>query len=276
MRRQKNNKIIFTCVMLSFAVFSLLPFLWMISTSFKIESDVFKFPIEWIPKRNNGLTNYQIVWSKNYNFALNYFNSIKVSMITTIIYITICSMAAYMFAKINFVFKNQLFIVFLATMMVPAQVTIVPTFMIFRWLGLYNSHLSLIIHSSVSVYGIFLMRQFMIAISDSLIEAAKIDGANHLIIFMRIVLPISKPVLATLAILKFVWTWNDYQGPLVLINDPLLYTIQLGMKSFANQYGQEYSLIMAAAVSAILPLLIIFMIGQKSVIEGIASGGVKG
>lgn len=275
-KRISIRDFIMTALMLAFAITCILPFIWMISASFKVEADVFNFPVEWIPKRWNAVQNYTEVWSGQYNFALYYWNSIKVAVLATILQGLISAMGAYAFAKINFKFKDQLFLLYLATLMIPEQITIIPRFMLFKWTGLYNTHVGLILMISFSVYGMFLLRQFMITIPTSLSESAKIDGAGHFRIFLQIILPMSKPAIATLAILKFVWTWNDYQNPLVFLYSRNLMTIQLGMRQFATDVGTYYSLVMTAAVCAIIPLLIAFIIGQKQVIEGIAMGAVKG
>jgi len=185
-------------------------------------------------------------------------------------------MAGYAFAKVEFKFKNSIFICLIGAMMIPDQVILVPRFLLSRWFGLYDTHAIIIILLSFSVYGMFLMRQSMITIPDALSESAKLDGANHFIIFTRIILPISKPVIATLAILKFVWTWNDYQHPLIFLKSRNLYTIQLGIRQFASESGTFYSLQMAAAVCAIIPLLIVFLLGQNYILEGMAAGAVKG
>ena len=159
--------------------------------------------------------------------------------------------------------------------MIPEQVTIVTRFLITRELGLYNTHTGLILMLSFSVYGVFLLRQTMMSIPEALSESARIDGANHWQIFSRIILPMTQPTIATLAILKFTWTWNDYQNPLIFLTNPNKYVLQQGMQAFATQSGVYYSLTMAAAVSSILPLLIIFLIGQKYIIDGIGEGAVK-
>jgi multiple sugar transport system permease protein len=152
----------------------------------------------------------------------------------------------------------------------------VPQFLIYRTLNLYDSLLGLVFLTSFSVLGVFLLRQFFMGLSNEFIESAKIDGAGHIRIFYSIAVPLVRPAIATYAILRFIWTWNDYQNPLIFLKTSSKFTLQLGINSFADAYGQYYSLIMAAAVSAILPLLIIFILGQKHVIEGIAMGGVKG
>lgn len=277
MYKKKINikKLITTIVLGLFILTMLFPLLWMLSTSFKLEIDVFNFPIEWIPPKFT-LNNYIKIWRGNYNFPLYYWNTIKVTVLVVLIQIVISSMAAYAFAKLDFKFKNLLFSIFLATMMIPDQVTLVPRFMLLTKMQLLNSHFGLVLMLSFSVYGVFLLRQSMIALPDTIIEAAKIDGANHFIIFIRIVLPMTKSIIATLAILRFVWTWNDYQNPLIFLRDNKLFTLQLGMQQFASVSGTFYSLLMAASVCAIVPLLLVFIIGQNYVIEGIASGAVKG
>lgn len=274
-----NIKVTKLSLTILFAIASftmMLPLLWMVSASCKIEADVMKFPIEWIPKRWNIVENYKEIFQGKYNFILFYFNTIKLSVITTATQVLVSALGAYGFSKINFKGRDKLFVCYLATMMIPDQITIVPKFLLFRWLQLFDTHFSLILMQSFSVYGVFLLRQFMVSVPDSLVEAAKIDGASHPRIFFNIMLPIIKPALSTLAILKFIWTWNDYQYPLIFLNTKSLFTIQLGLKQFASLYGTEYALVMAGSVVAILPLFIVFILGQKYVIEGIASGSVKG
>ena len=275
-KRGKLVRILVTVLCVAIGVTMLLPLLWMISTSFKYEADVFTFPIQWIPRRTVGFDNYKEVWGDTYQFGLYYWNSIKITVISTALQLLISAMGAYGFTKIRFKGRNALFLLYLATMMIPHQVTIIPQFLVLRELKLYNTHLGIILMLTFSVYGVFLLRQNIMGLPDSLCESAKIEGAGHLQIFWYIILPLLKPALATLAILKFVWTWNDYQTPLVLLSSRELYTIQLGMKMFATESGSYYALIMAAAVSATIPLILLFLVGQKYVIAGIASGAVKG
>lgn len=275
-KKIRISTVILTSIFLFLGLLMLTPLIWMLSASAKVEIDVFKFPIEWIPKKWNLIENYKTVWFGDYNFFKYYYNSIKVAVLSTFFQVLFSALGAYGFTKVKFKGRDTLFLIYLATMMIPDQVTIVSKFLILQSLGLYNSHLGLIMMLSFSVYGVFLIRQNMLMIPESLSESAKIDGAGHFRIFFQIILPLLKPSIATLAILKFVWTWNDYQTPLVFLNSENLYTIQLGMQQFASQSGVYYSLTMAAAVSAILPLLIVFIIGQRYVIDGIASGSVKG
>lgn len=270
------RKSIITVIMFVCSVLFLLPFVWMLSTSFKIEADVFKFPIQWIPERWNGFKNYQEVWFGDYPFYVYYWNTIKVTVITTCVSVVVSALAAYGFSKVKFPFGKFLFMIVLATYMVPPQAILVPQFILFRKIGLFDSHFGLILLGSFSVLGTFMLRQFFMSIHNDYIEAAKIDGAGHWRIFWSIALPIVKPAIATYGILRFIWTWNDYQNPLIFLRTDSLLTIQIAMQKFTTINGEFYSLIMAAAVSAILPLVIVFIIGQKQVIEGIALGGVKG
>ena len=270
------GKIILTVIFWLIGFSMLLPLIWMISASFKMEADVFNFPIQWIPPRFNGFENYKAVWGKQYNFGLYYWNSIWLTVAATALQMFVSSLGAYGFSKVHWKGRDQVFVLYLATMMIPPQVTIVSQFLIAKQIGLYNTHLGLILLYMFSVYGVFLLRQSMLGIPESLSESAKIDGASHFRVFLQIIFPLTKPALATLGILKFVWTWNDYQAPLVFLSSRKLYTIQLGMKQFASEAGNYYSLIMAAAVSSIIPLVIAFLFGQRFVIDGIASGAVKG
>lgn len=269
-------RVIVTVILFLIALTMILPFVWMLSSSFKVENDVLAYPIQWIPKRWNIVQNYSTVWYKGSMFIIYYLNSIKVTVCATILQVIVSAMGAYAFAKVKFRFREAIFLVYLSMMMIPDQVTVVPKFLVFRQFGLYDTHLGLILLASFSIYGIFLLRQFMMAIPDSLLESARIDGASHARVFTQIILPISKPALATLMILKFVWTWNDYQNPLIFLSTQSKFTIQLGITQFMTQYGSIYSLMMVVAVSAILPLIIIFLIGQRYIIEGLVTGAVKG
>lgn len=275
-RRIQWPRAAITLLMFAASLLFLLPFFWMLMTSFKIETEVFVYPIQWIPRTWNAVENYKEVWFGEYPFYVYYWNSIKVSVATTVISSLISSLAAYGFSKIKFAASQGLFLIVLATYMIPSQAILVPQFILYRNIGLFDSHLGLIIIGSFSVLGTFMLRQFFMGVHQDYIESAKIDGAGHFRIFRSIGLPLVKPAVATYAILRFIWTWNDYQNPLIFLRSDKWFTLPLAMQKFTSMSGEFYSLIMAGAVSAIFPLLIIFIIGQKSVIEGIALGGVKG
>jgi multiple sugar transport system permease protein len=274
-KESKTVKIMLTLIMAVVGLLFMSPLIWMISASMKVEEEVFTYPIQWIPKTWNMVENYRTVWVDN-KFSLYYWNSIKVTVLTTLISIITSALAAYAFAKIKFRGINVLFLIILVTYMIPVQAILVPQFILYRWIGLYDSHIGLILLNSFSVFGAFMLRQFYLSIHDEYLESAKIDGAGHFRSFVSICTPLVRPALATYGILRFIWTWNDYQNPLIFLNEKSLFTLQIGIHSFADINGEFYSLLMAASVSAILPLVIIFIVGQKQVIEGIALGGVKG
>ncbi|NOU95881.1 ABC transporter permease subunit [Paenibacillus sp. LMG 31456] len=270
------RKLILTVIMLLMGIVFLLPFLWMLVTSFKMEQDVFNFPIEWLPVKWNIVENYKEVWFGKFPFYLYYINSIKVSVLTTLVSVIFSSMAAFGFAKLQFKGKNFLFVLILMMYMIPAQAILVPQFLTFKWLNLYDTHFGIIILHCFSVFGTFMLRQFFMGVHPEFIESAKMDGAGYFKIYSSIALPLVRPAIATYAIIRFIWTWNDYQSPLIFLRNEALYTIQIGMRHFSDAEGQFYALTMTGAVSAIIPLLIVFIFAQKHVIEGISGGGVKG
>lgn len=269
-------KLMNTIVLGIMSIFFLIPLIWMLSTSFKYESDVFIFPIEWIPRSINVVNNFKEVWLADVPFYRFYLNSIKIAGSATLITIFISSMAAFAFSKLRFKGRDFLFFSVISLMIIPEQSTLVPRFLMIKWLGLYDTHASLIIMAMFSIYFTFLMRQYMLSIEDDYIEAAKIDGASYLTIYWRVILPLCKPILATVGIIKFIWTWNDYQNPLIFLLSKDLYPITMGMQLFQDDFADNYAILMMASVSAIIPLVIVFIILQKQVIEGISLGGVKG
>ncbi|WP_336785483.1 carbohydrate ABC transporter permease [Paenibacillus sp. MMO-177] len=254
----------------------LTPLVWMVSSALKFEKDVMRFPIQWVPEKINVIYNFKSVWMGRVPFYHFYWNSLKVAIITTLITLLISSMSAYALTKLRFRGRHMIFLAMLSFMIIPDQATLIPRFLIIRWLGLYDTHAAIILMSMFSIYFTFLLRQFMSDISDEYLEAARIDGAGHLRTFFSIMIPLCRPVLATVAIIKFIWTWNDYQNPLIFLLSKKLYTIPLGITLFRDDYTNNYAIMMMAALSAIIPLLAIFIIMQKQVINGIALGGVKG
>ncbi|MEK0317303.1 carbohydrate ABC transporter permease [Cohnella sp. 56] len=276
MQSKRWSKIIVTAVMALLSVAFLTPLLWMLSAASKVEKDVMSFPIRWIPEHWNLIANFKTVWMGTIPFDLNYYNSLKLAVIETLLTLLFSSMAGFSFAKLNFPFKNQLFILLLCFFLIPNESTLVPRFIMIRWLHLYDTHVALILMGAFTITLTFLMRQFMLSIHTEFLEAARIDGAGYLRTYWQIVLPMARPIVATVGILKFLWTWNDYQGPLIFLRSPKLFTIPLGIQSFNAEYASSYAVMMMAAVSAIIPLILLFVVLQKQVINGIAGGGVKG
>jgi len=264
-----------TLIMLAIGLLMLVPFVWMLSTSFKVNGEVFDYPIVWIPKVWH-FENYIEVWTGANPFYIYYLNSIKITAITVAGNLLTSAMAGYSFAKIRFKGRNFFFLLYLSTMMIPHQVLLVPRYIVFDWMKIINTHYALILPGLFTVFGTFLMRQFFITLPNELIEAARVDGAGYWRTFWKICLPLTKPALVTLLILTFTWHWNEYENPLIFLRDKALYTIPVGLTSYVEEFGTNYVLSMAASVSALLPLLIVVAACQKWVVEGIANTGLKG
>lgn len=268
------SKIIIFIVVLSVAVTMTIPFVWMLSSSFKYNTEIFSYPIKWIPETFRW-DNYITVWTQ-IPFPTYFFNSLKLSVTVTAGQLLVCSMAAYSFSKLHYPGRDKLFLVYLGTMMVPWQAIMIPQFMVVRKLGLYNTHWSLIVINLFSAFGVFVLRQFMLGIPEELSEAAKIDGCSEIKIFTGIILPLCKPGLATLTVFTFNYMWNDYLAPMIYLDNDKLKTIQMGLASFRTMYKTEYGLLMAGSVCALLPILIVFCSAQKYLVEGVAHSGLKG
>jgi len=234
------------------------------------------YPIQWIPPEWNLIENFKAVWLAKVPFSLFYWNSVKLAVIMMVATLIFSSMAAYSLTKLQYKGRSFMFALLLSFMIIPQEATLVPRYLLLKWLHLYNTHAGLILMGMFSIYFTFLLRQFMMGIHNEFIEAAKIDGAGHFTIYWKIMLPLCKPILATVGIIKFIWSWNDYQGPLIFLIKQNLYTIPLGVQLFRNDYADNYAVLMMASLAAIIPLLIIFIVLQKQVIKGIALGGVKG
>lgn len=252
----------------------LVPFFWTLSSSFKYNREIFEYPIKWIPEVFRW-SNYQEVWTR-VNFLTYYLNTIKLSIIVTVGQVVTCSLAAYSFAKMDYPGRDKIFLCYLATMMVPWHAIMIPQFIIIKNMGFYDSHWSIILMNLFSAFGVFLLRQFMLGIPMELSEAARIDGCGELKIYSQIIMPMCKPGLATLVVFTFNFMWNDYMGPMIYLNTDKLKTIQIGLAAFRTEYGAEYGLIMAGTVCSLLPMVLIYCVAQKYLIEGIAFSGLKG
>jgi multiple sugar transport system permease protein len=256
------------------ALAMLVPFAWMASASLQMDKDVFRFPFRWIPD-NPRWRNYELIW-KRVPFMTFILNTFKLTLIITSLQILTSSLAAYAFARLRFKGRDVIFLCYIGTIAIPWQVYMVPQFIMMRWLGLNDSHLALILLQAFSAFGVFLLRQFFIGIPNELSDAARIDGLGEYGIWWKIVMPLSKPAIATLTIFTFVAVWNDFLGPLIYLSSEKLKTIQLGLRMFIAQYSAEYSLIMAASIVSLVPVIVVFLALQRFFIEGIATSGVKG
>lgn len=273
-KSQKIIKVLIYVFLIITAFAMIIPFLWMLSASIKLDKDVFAFPIDWFPK-NPQWQNYVKIWTKIplMTFVLN---TAKLTVIVTILQLFTSSFAAYAFSKLRFKGRNVLFLGYIATIAMPWQVYMVPQFMMMRSFGLNNTHLAIICLQAFSAFGVFMMKQFYEGVPNELCEAARIDGMREYGIYAKIVLPLSKPAIATLTIFTFVNTWNDFLGPYLYLTKQKLKTIQIGLRMFIGQYSSEYGLIMAASVVALIPVLTVFLSLQKYFVEGVASSGLKG
>ena len=273
-KKKRTSKIITTVVIGAFSLIFVLPLIWMISASLKPNYEIFNYPIRWIPLPPM-VQNYTNVWTdETMPFGLMYLNSLKIAFFTIIGKLIISAGAAYAFSKMRFPGKNFIFILFLASMMIPAQVTILPRFVLFKELGLYNTHSSLILPALFDVSAIFLLRQFYNAVPIDLSESAVIDGASHFRIWAQIIVPLTKAPMASLAILALVTSWNDYFNPLIFIVSKNKYTVSLGINNYTADVYVNMGL--AASVSAILPILLLYIFCQKYFEQSIASSGIKG
>jgi multiple sugar transport system permease protein len=273
---EKKNYISKTAVYIMLALLTtitLLPLIWMLSASFKLDKDVFTIPIQWIPE-DPEIKNYFVIWDKIPMLRFS-FNSLKLSVIVTLIQVFTSSFAAYGFAKCKFKGRDVLFFAYVATIAIPWQVYMLPQYTEMRILGLTDSHFGYVLMQSFIAFGVFLMRQFYQNIPDDLLEAARIDGLNEYGGYFKIVLPLSKPVIATLSIYSFVRVWNDFMGPMIYFDSERNKTIPLGLRMFLGQYSTEYGQMMAASVLSLVPVFIIFLLFQRFFVQGVATSGMK-
>ncbi|ABX43388.1 carbohydrate ABC transporter permease [Lachnoclostridium phytofermentans] len=275
-KKNKGLKIFLTIFILSIGLIANFPFIFMISSSFKVSGEVMKFPWKLISE-NPTLMNFKALFTNGiYNFQKWYLNTIVMTGLTILIKIFFVSFTAYGFAKIKFKGKDFIFLILLSAMMIPSDIMIIPRYMIFKNLHILDSMWALILPSCVDVYFVFLLRQSFISIPDSISEAAKIDGCDHFRIYWRIIFPLAKPAIATMALFSFTWSWNDYMGPYLYISTMDKQMLSVGVKLFSSGMIQDYGTQMAAATVVLLPILIAFLFCQKFFIEGVASSAVKG
>ncbi len=268
-----GTSVLLHIVIYSGALLTLAPFLWMVLTSFKEMSDILVYPPKWFPSSFT-LDNYSRAF-ESAPFGRYYFNSIFVAVTVTMGQLVTCSLAAFAFARLQFKGREALFLLFLGTMMIPGQVTMIPSFMVLHWLGWIDSYQALIAPGLASAFGTFLLRQFFLTIPRDLEDAAYIDGCSKLGALRRIIIPLSKPALATLAIFTFMGVFNDFLWALVVIHSEEMRTVQLGLAIFQDRYTTEWDKMMAGSVMATLPILIVFFFAQNYFIKGITLSGLK-
>jgi len=274
MKQKTWQKVLAHVALLALAIVFVAPFYWLVVTSLKTDRQVFE-TTTWFPN--------PVMWS-NYGRALTYIpfgqytlNTLFVCAVSVFGTVLSCAMVAYSFARIPWKGRDALFVIVLATLMPPGQVTMIPVFMIYKWLGWIGSYKPLVVPAFFgSAFFIFMLRQFFRTIPQELSESARMDGANEFGIFSRIILPLSRPALATVALLTFIGAWTDFMGPLLYLNDPNRYTLSLGLQQFVSQHGAEWSMLMAASTVMALPIIVLYFLAQKTFIEGITLTGIKG
>jgi multiple sugar transport system permease protein len=268
-------RLLFHFLMLLGCVIVVAPFIWMLSSSVKDAADVISYPPVWIP---NPIVwdNYPQSWT-SLPMLQAYINSFKISGLDTIGGLFTCSLAAYAFARLRFPGRNILFIAMLSALMIPQEVNLIPQYIIFKQIGWIDTHWPLIVPPILqNPYGIFLLRQFFLSIPRELEEGARIDGANPWTIYSKIVLPLSVPAMVTLGIFIFLFNWNQFLAPLIYLNSTDNFTVPMMLNLFVADYGAQWGVMMAACSLAMIPMIVVYAIGQRYFIEGIALSGLKG
>lgn len=273
--RGRTGRVVMYVVLIVLAAGLLMPFFWMVMSSLKTPNDVFTVPVKWIPDTFIW-SNYVAIWTES-NMLVWIRNTLFLAVVVTFLQVLTGSFAAYGFARMRFAGRDVLFLAYIGTIAVPWQSYMIPQFILLSNLKVSNTLWSIILMQAFGAFGVFLMKQFYETIPEELSEAGRLDGLTEYGIWRRIMLPLSVPALASLTLLTFVNTWNDYLGPLIYLRNPDLWTIQLGLKSFVtNLFDTNYALLFAGLTISVLPIGIIFLLGQRFFVEGIATSGMKG
>ena len=271
--RQRLYRVFLYTILIAACIVMLFPFFWMVSTSFKTESEALRIPPQWIPQRLQW-QNYVLAWNAA-PFGRYFFNSFFMSITTTLGEVFTTILAAYAFAKMRFFGKNKVFALLLATLMIPGQMLLLPNYVTIARLGWLDKYQALIIPWLVSVFGIFLLRQFFRSIPDELLDAAKIDGCSRFRFLFTVAVPLSRPAIFTVALFKFLGSWNSFTWVLIMTNSVNMRTVPVGLRVFSSEIGTAYEQLMAASVLAIIPVLVLFFFTQKQFIQGVARTGIK-
>jgi multiple sugar transport system permease protein len=256
------------------ALVTLFPLLWMVSVSFMQAGEASTFPPPLLPSHAT-LANYQLLFGRD-NLGRYLLNSLLLASAVSLLSLIFNSMAGYAFAKLRFAGRERIFQGLLAALVIPAQVAMLPLFLMLKWLGLVNTYAGVILPSMAGVFGIFLVRQYALGIPDELLEAARLDGAGELTLFRAVVLPLLRPILVTLAIFTFLSTWNDFMWPLIVLTDQDMYSLPIALALLSREHVQDNELMMAAAVVTVVPVLVLFLTLQRYYLRGILTGSIKG
>lgn len=256
------------------AIATAIPLLWMLSASFMPQGEATSFPPRLIPSRIT-LEHYRDLFT-SLSLGRAFLNSMFVAVLATIASLLFNSMAGYAFAKLRFPGRDRTFAFLIASLAIPAQVAMLPLFLMLKSLGLVNTYAGVLVPYVATIYGLFLVRQFMVSIPDDLLAAARVDGASELRIYWSIVLPVARPVLATLAIFTFMSAWNDFMWPLIILTDDDRYTLPVAVANLVGEHALDLELMMASAVLTVIPVLTLFFVLQKQYIAGMMAGSIKG
>ncbi|BBW96965.1 carbohydrate ABC transporter permease [Geobacillus icigianus] len=273
-KKTRIGKALLYAVLVIYAIITLIPFLWALSSSFKTLEEMVSGTISLIPNHFT-LENYKQIFVEQELFPRWLLNSVVIAVVVTVLNLLFNSMAGYALARLQFPGRKPLFLIILAVLMVPAQVTMIPNYLILKQLGWLNSYQGMIVPTMINATFIFMMRQFFINFPRELEEAAELDGLGRFGTFFRIVLPLARPALAAQAIFVFMGSWNDFMRPLIILSDPQLFTLPLGLNSFKGQYISYWNYIMAASMVFTLPVLIIYAFFNRYFIKGISFTGGK-
>ena len=277
MKRKKIGSVFVYFMVILVAILVILPFLWMIVSAFKSQRELFAYPPTFFPKVWKVENFIEAASRGSISFWQMFLNTMKIAVPATVFNIIFSSLAGYAFARLRFPFRETIFMCFIAAMMVPFAITLIPRFLMFKDLGFYDTYVPLILPIMFGTpFSIFLTRQFFMTLPKELEEAAIVDGCSHVRIWAQIFMPLCKPIIATLAVFQFQSSYNDFMGPVIYIASDAKFTVQMGLSSFRNSFTSRYDLIMAGSILAIIPVLILFICCQKYIVRGIAMSGMKG
>jgi multiple sugar transport system permease protein len=256
------------------AAFALFPLLWMLSVSLMAPGEASRFPPPLLPA-DPGLSAYRSLFATT-GIGRYFLNSLLVATLGTMLSLAFNATAGYAFAKLRFRGRDRIFQLLLAALVIPAQVTMLPLFLMLKEIGLINSFAGVLVPATASIFGIFLVRQYAMSIPDELLEAARVDGASEARIFVQIVVPVLTPILITLALFTFLGVWNDFMWPLIVLTDQELYTLPVALAALSREHVQDNELMMAGSVLTVLPVLLLFLVLQRYYLQGLLAGSVKG
>ena len=277
MVKSKTSKVLSYILVILVAVIVILPFLWMIVSAFKSQRELFAYPPTFFPTEWKVENFIEAASRGSISFVQMFFNSMKIAVPATVFNILFSTMAGYAFARLQFRWRESVFMLFIASMMVPGAVTLIPRFLMFRDLGFYDTYVPLVVPVMFgTAFSIFLARQFFMTLPKEMEEAAIVDGCSHFRVWWQIFMPLAKPIIATLAVFQFQSAYNAFMGPVIYLASDSKFTVQMGLNSFRNSFSARYDLIMAGSILALIPVVILFVCCQKYIIRGIAMGAVKG